>query len=233
MRNGVARRLRRAPRCSRAARARPALLQRELCARSGARAPTPLPLAAAWARPPGRGSRPRRQRLPAWRPAPPRVHPYAPAGLQLARRRSPHPASPAASYSPRRPAAMLSFQYPDVYRDETSVSTLLSPHHPARAARSPAPPAAPRPCAPRRSPAFVCGAGRGRRTPPSARLEGGRNPRAGACLWSQSLGLKDRPWASMGAWGRWAERAPAFPGGAAFCRKYGGRAKGMCVLEMM
>lgn len=100
---GVARWRGRAPPCTLAARARarPASLQRELCARSGARAATPLPLAAAWARPPGRGSRARRQRLPAWRTAPPRVRPCAPAAScppalsPAALRRSPRPASPA------------------------------------------------------------------------------------------------------------------------------------------
>lgn len=65
-------------------------------------------------------------------------------------RRSPRPASSALPlFSPRSAPAMLSFQYPDVYRDETSVSTPLSPRHPARAARSSAP-AAPR--APRAAP---------------------------------------------------------------------------------
>lgn len=64
---------------------------------------------------------------------------------------------------------MLSFQYPDVYRDETSVSTPLATHR----ASGPAPPAArlpqPRVPAPRTGfPAFVCRAGWGRGAPPSA-----------------------------------------------------------------
>lgn len=56
---------RRAPPSARWARARPALLQRELCAGPGARTAPPAPSCRRWARPPGRGSRPRRQLLPA------------------------------------------------------------------------------------------------------------------------------------------------------------------------
>lgn len=64
---GAARRPRGSP-CARAPRARPAVLQRELCARPRSRTASPAPSCRhrrRWARPPGRGSRPRRQLLPA------------------------------------------------------------------------------------------------------------------------------------------------------------------------
>lgn len=193
------------------ARARLALLQRELCARSGARAATPLPLAAAWARPPGRGSRPCRQRLPAWRTAPPLSPPVhaRPASCPLARlhatlRRSPRPASPALPpFSPRPAPAMLSFQYPDVYRDETSVSTPLSPRLPGPrlpqlGSRSPRlPRAAPRPL-------FAEPPG-SRGAPPSLKPAGGHGPRAHARGQRRSAPRTD-PRAGMGVRGQWAAR---------------------------
>lgn len=91
--------------------------------------------------------------------------------------------------SPRPAPAMLSFQYPDVYRDETSVSTSLAPHR----ASGPAPPAArlpqPRVPAPRTAsrplfaePAGVAG------LLPARDPAGGLGPRARASLWSASPG---------------------------------------------
>ncbi|KAJ1058884.1 hypothetical protein K5549_021920 [Capra hircus] len=142
-----------------AARARPVLLQRELCARPGARTAPPAPSCRRrrrWARPPGRGSGPRRQLLPASRTSSPprsRSGPESRPRVPVESSPSPpspsrHPPRPAARsrppQSPRRPCAspaMLSFQYPDVYRDETAVSTQL------RLAHSP-PPAAPHPLRP-------------------------------------------------------------------------------------
>lgn len=75
----------------------------------------------------------------------PAASPPVRAGRQLPARslarRPPPQSAPSLARTPRspRPApAMLSFQYPDVYRDETSVSTPLAPHR----AAGPAPPAA-------------------------------------------------------------------------------------------
>lgn len=139
-----------------AARARPVLLQRELCARSGARTAPPAPSCCRrrrWARPPGRGSGPRRQLLPASRTSsPPRSGSGPESRPRVPVESSPsppspsrHPPHPAARsrppQNPRRPCAspaMLSFQYPDVYRDETAVSTQLRlAHDPPPAALHP------------------------------------------------------------------------------------------------
>lgn len=121
------------------------------------------------------GAQPRREFARARRPAscpPARTPPSA------AVRAQPCPLSP--SFGPRPAPAMLSFQYPDVYRDETSVSTPLplSPRHTARAARSSAPAAPVRP-PPAPRPLFA-EPPRGRGAPPSAEPASGRGPRARA-----------------------------------------------------
>ena len=132
------------------------LLQRELCARPGARTAPPAPSCCRrrrWARPPGRGSGPRRQLLPASRTSsPPRSGSGPESRPRVPVESSPsppspsrHPPHPAARsrppQNPRRPCAspaMLSFQYPDVYRDETAVSTQLRlAHDPPPAALHP------------------------------------------------------------------------------------------------
>lgn len=125
-----------------------------------------------------------------------RVRPCAPAAScqparSLARRPPPQsaPSLARSARSPRPAPVMLSFQYPDVYRDETSVSTPLAP----RRASGPAPPAArlpqPRVPAPRTAsrplfaePAGVAG------LLPARDPAGGLGPRARASLWSASLG---------------------------------------------
>lgn len=108
----------------------------------------PPPRSRRWARPPGRGSRPRRQLLPAslrllCRAADSVVRAQPENPLPAAARSAPAraPASPSSQASPlasvpgaRAPRcpllapAMLSFQYPDVYRDETAVSTPARAH---------------------------------------------------------------------------------------------------------
>jgi hypothetical protein len=81
------------------------------------------------------------------RPPPP--PPPPPLGRSPRPRLAPPPAQPLAS-SPRArvpprpypPPAMLSFQYPDVYRDETAVSTPAAPTRLPAGRAAPAPPAA-------------------------------------------------------------------------------------------
>lgn len=205
--------------CARAARARPALLQRELCARPGARTAPPAPScrrSRRWARPPGRGSRSRRQLLPASSTSsPPRrlaAGPLVGAPARAARHRrrplgprqrpslAPRPARPARAHTrsprphaaPRPPLAMLSFQYPDVYRDETAVSTPARARPAAgrgcRVCRRPQL-LSPQPLAPcvRPLPLGLClrETGRGRRAPPEPR--GPWWPTLAAC-WRRSLG---------------------------------------------
>lgn len=126
----------------------------------------------------------------------PTVSPPVHAGCPLARshaalRRSPRPASPALPpFSPRPDPAMLSFQYPDVYRDETSVSTPLSPRPPTRASRSsvPAAPARPAPL-----PGLCLRSRPGRGAPPSLNLAGGLGPRVHARGQRRSAPRTDPP----------------------------------------
>lgn len=171
------------------------------------------------------------QRLPAPQPRP------AAAPLARVRSRSPRPTLPLLA------PAMLSFQYPDVYRDETAVSTncprpSASPpsvrRRPQPAAPGPAARRPPRPASLPSPSAFVCekragGAGSSQAAEPPGR--GGHSPPAGGAAWDGPL-LGDFL-KSMGS------RADAQGGGGitAFgleklLRKYGGRRRSVSVQMM-
>lgn len=161
----------------------------------------------------------------------PPVHAGPPAVCPLARshaalRRSPRPASPALpTFSPRPAPVMLSFQYPDVYRDETSVSIPLSPRHPARAVHG-SDPAAPARPAPLPGPLFA-EPPRGRGAPPSAEPAGGRGPRAHARGQRHPAPRTD-PRGSHGRLGPvGSQNGPCVSKGRSLWLKYGGSVKCM------